>query len=121
MLSLGVTHRPLAGQVKLTAQAYKIVAMIAETYVFIYLGMATFAFPIFQRTGYMLFVVSLMACFVGRLHIYIGSWLTNCFRTKDGTTLPPISNVYMFIMWFSGLRGGVAFAGVHDDIVMASS
>lgn len=84
--------------------------MIAETYVFIYLGMATFAFPIFQRTGYMLFVVSLMACFVGRLHIYIGSWLTNCFRTKDGTTLPPISNVYMFIMWFSGLRGGVAFA-----------
>jgi len=72
--------------------------------------MATFSFPIFRSTGYGLFFVALGACFVGRLHIYIGSWLTNCFRKTDGSTLPPISDIYMFVMWFSGLRGGVAFA-----------
>ena len=96
--------------VRLTAQAYKVVAMIAETYVFVYLGMASFSFPIFKSTGYRLVVVALLACFVGRLHIYIGSWGTNCMRKTDGTTLPPISSVYQFVMWFSGLRGGVAFA-----------
>jgi len=96
--------------VRLTAQAYKVVAMIAETYVFVYLGMASFSFPIFRLTGYRLVVVALLACFVGRLHIYIGSWGTNCMRKTDGTTLPPITPVWQFMMWFSGLRGGVAFA-----------
>ena len=49
------------------------------------------------------------ACFIGRLHIYVGSHLTNAFRTPESDP-PPISPQYMFVMWFSGLRGGVAFA-----------
>ena len=96
----------------LTAQGYKCVAVVAETYVFVYLGMAVFTFPIFSATVWMLVIVALAACFIGRTHIYIGSWLTNCMRSDEpgSTTLPKISPVYMFIMWFSGLRGGVAFA-----------
>ena len=43
------------------------------------------------------------------VHIYVGSLLTNCVR-KEGDQPPPISAAYMFAMWFSGLRGGVAFA-----------
>jgi len=85
------------------------VAMVAETYVFVYLGMAVFTFPIFNHTTVKLVLVATGACFVGRLHIYIGSWMTNCARKADSTP-PPISNAYMFAMWFSGLRGGVAFA-----------
>ena len=93
----------------LTAQAYKCLAMVAETFVFVYLGMAVFTFPIFHGTVWLLSLISMLACLVGRLHIYLGSWLTNCAR--DATTaLPPISSTYQFIMWFSGLRGGVAFA-----------
>ena len=56
-----------------------------------------------------LVALALGACFIGRLHIFIGSWLINLGRTplsKPG----PISGVYQFVMWFSGLRGGVAFA-----------
>jgi len=94
---------------KLSAGAYKSVAVVAETYVFVYLGMAVFTFPIFQATTTHLIVVATGACFVGRLHIYVGSWLFNCARTVHSHP-PTISAAYMFIMWFSGLRGGVAFA-----------
>jgi solute carrier family 9 (sodium/hydrogen exchanger), member 8 len=94
---------------KLTAGAYKCVAVVAETYVFVYLGMAAFTFPIFHSTTFGLVLCALVACFVGRVHIYIGSWMFNCFRTPESHP-PTISKAYMFLMWFSGLRGGVAFA-----------
>jgi sodium/hydrogen exchanger 8 len=61
------------------------------------------------QTWWLIFYAT-MACFVGRLHIYVGSIGVNCFRSSDGEGLPPISGLYMFMMWFSGLRGGVAFA-----------
>lgn len=40
------------------------------------------------------------------------SLLINCFRKEqpEPGTVGKVSWVYMFIMWFSGLRGGVAFA-----------
>ena len=94
---------------KLTAGAYKCVAVVAETYVFVYLGMAAFTFPIFHSTTIGLVLCALGACFVGRVHIYIGSWMFNSFRTPESHP-PAISSAYMFLMWFSGLRGGVAFA-----------
>ena len=101
--------------VELTARAYKCVALLAETYVFVYLGMAVFSFPIFDHTVWKTAGIALFACFIGRGHIYIGSWLFNCFRStpeegKEQEGMPKISKAYMFIMWFSGLRGGVAFA-----------
>ena len=76
---------------------------------FVYLGMACISFPILTGTSWTLVVVALLACFVGRLHIYVGSSLTNRFRTAQSIP-PPISPEYSFVMWFSGLRGGVAFA-----------
>jgi sodium/hydrogen exchanger 8 len=95
--------------VTLTAGAYKCIALVAETFVFIYLGMALVTFPIFDHTVWMLTFWAILACFVGRLHIFVGSWLANCFRGPN-SELKPISGPYAFIMWFSGLRGGVAFA-----------
>ena len=100
----------------LTQRAYKCIAFVAETFVFVYLGLAIFAMPIFEATHWWLFAFALGACFIGRLHIFLGSWLVNCLRKSEGdptrkTCEPPkISFTYMFIMWFSGLRGGVAFA-----------
>lgn len=95
--------------IRLTARAYKCVALIAETFVFVYLGMAVITFPIFTSTVWQFTFWATMACFVGRLHIYIGSWMTNWFRGPDSDP-PPISPAFQFVMWFSGLRGGVAFA-----------
>jgi len=95
--------------VTLTAGAYKCIALVAETFVFVYLGMALVTFPIFDHTVWWLTFYALLACFVGRLHIYVGVFLTNLFRSET-TEMKPISGPYAFIMWFSGLRGGVAFA-----------
>ena len=41
----------------LTARVYKVVATIAETYVFVYLGMAFVAFPIFTNVDWRLVLV----------------------------------------------------------------
>jgi len=95
----------------LTARQFKVVALLAETFVFVYLGMAAFAFPIWEHTTWAMVVVALVACFLGRLHIYLFSFLTNAFfRSKADSPMPKITLTYMNVMWFSGLRGGVAFA-----------
>lgn len=94
----------------LTAKGFKCVALLAETFVFVYLGMAAFAYPVFKWEHVAMVGVAIVGCLIGRLHIYLFSFITNvCFRGPD-SELPPISFTYMNVMWFSGLRGGVAFA-----------
>ena len=105
------------------AQAYagrffKIAAVIAETYVFIYLGEAVFTFPILHHTVWRLVGVALLACALGRSHVLAGVWLTNLYRRKThsaaamrrGHAPQPISTGAAVVLWWSGLRGGVAFA-----------
>eukprot|EP00966_Prymnesium_polylepis_P207225 4799849-Prymnesium_polylepis.1 len=57
----------------------------------------------------MLALVGLLACFLGRVHIFVFSFLINCFRSPLDDP-PPIDGPSQFVMWASGLRGGVAFA-----------
>ena len=96
----------------LMAGVYKCVAKIAETFVFVYLGMACVRMDkvgLFTGTVWRLAAIAILACFIGRLHIFVGSYLTN--RSRDASSdPPPISLGYQIIMWLSGLRGGVAFA-----------
>jgi len=81
MVMAAFTRRVMSQEaVALSSDAYKGIATIAETFVFVYLGMAVITFPIFHHTAWRLFGVATLACFVGRLHIYLGSALTNCFR-----------------------------------------
>ena len=126
------------GAVVLTARLFKVIALLAETFVFVYLGMAAFALPIFERTQWRLVAVAICACVLGRTHIYLLSAAVNCVRRAKGARalasaavgaaptavgaapLPPISLTYQHVMVFSGLRGGVAFAIAavgyeHDD------
>jgi len=109
VMALFMRHSLSDPAYRLISALYKVVAQIAETYVFVYLGMAFVAFPIFEGIDWALIGVALFACFVGRTHIFLGSWLTNLVRT-DRSIPKPISGIYQFVMWFSGLRGGVAFA-----------
>ena len=51
---------------------------------------------------------------VGRLHVFLGAAVTNCLRRaardKARGAARTITLKQSFCIWFSGLRGGVAFA-----------
>ena len=69
------------------SRAFKCAALVAETYVFIYLGEAIFSFPILHNTVWRLVIVALLACALGRTHIFIGLYLRHlCARRRRRTS-----------------------------------
>jgi sodium/hydrogen exchanger 8 len=84
-------------------QTLRTLAFIAETCVFAYLGLAIFSFKLVIKPSFVIW--SIVLCFVGRAaNIYPLAYLCNFFREHK------ISKKMMFIMWFSGLRGAIAYA-----------
>jgi len=78
-------------------------AKTAETLVFISVGLAVFTNDSFLDFGFI--AVALVACFVSRaLNIFPLARLANCCRRR------PIPFKMQLVLWFSGLRGSVAFA-----------
>nr|CAG4634702.1 EOG090X03SL [Alona affinis] len=98
------THYNLSPITQITMkQTMRTIAFIAETAVFAYLGMGIFSFP--HRFEVSLVLWSIFLCLIGRMvNIFPLSVLVNRFRTHK------ISRQMMFIMWFSGLRGAIAYA-----------
>lgn len=90
-------------------QTLRTLAFIAETCVFAYLGLAIFSFH--MKIELSLVIWSIVLCLLGRaLNIYPLSYLCNYFREHK------ISKKMMFVMWFSGLRGAIAYAlALHLD------
>lgn len=80
-----------------------------ETCVFAYLGLAIFSFH--MKIELSLILWSIVLCLLGRaLNIYPLSYAVNYFREHK------ISKRMMFVMWFSGLRGTIAYAlALHLD------
>lgn len=101
--------------VPLTRDLFEALAKGAETFVFVYLGMAVLTFPIFSHTVWKLAVCTMVACLFGRLHVFLGAAITNAVRrgTREkgrAGVARTISVKHATAIWFSGLRGGVAFA-----------
>jgi len=89
---------------KLSLHFFSILALMTETLVFGYLGLALFAFadqfdPVFIIGG----IVIILAA--RALNIYPLTYLVNQSRPKDRR----ITQKYQFFMWFAGLRGAIAF------------
>ena len=83
--------RTSSSLVCIRVRGFRARSQLAETYVFVYLGMAFVSYPIFEpiRFDYSLALYALGACFIGRLHIFIGS----CARTSPPPPLvvcPPV-------------------------------
>lgn len=98
------THLNLSSVTRITIQQiFRTLAFIAETCVFAYLGMAIFSFKhIFKPS---LVITSIVMCLVSRAcNIFPLSIALNYFREHK------ITKKMQFIMWFSGLRGAIAFA-----------
>ncbi len=120
------THFNLSSVTRITIQQiFRTLSFIAETCVFAYLGLAIFSFrhifkpslviasivcKIFIKTYFvkifinMIFLYKIM-CLVSRAcNIFPLSIILNYFRDHK------ITKKMQFIMWFSGLRGAIAFA-----------
>lgn len=84
-------------------QSFKTLAFLAETFVFVFLGSAL---TTFDHSWHGLTIMwGIILCLVSRFaNIYPLSWLVNHWREHK------IGRKNQLIMWFSGLRGAIAFA-----------
>ncbi|BFZ12958.1 hypothetical protein BsWGS_15997 [Bradybaena similaris] len=98
------THHNLSPISQITVQqTFRTIAFICETCVFAYLGLAIFSFKVNVKPAFTIW--SIVLILLGRaLNIFPLSFLVNFFREHK------ITRKNQFIMWFSGLRGAVAFA-----------
>ena len=84
-------------------QTFRTFAFLAESCVFAYLGMAIFSFSHSFKPAFVIW--TLILCLVGRaINIFPISVVVNKFREHK------IDFKKQFIMWFSGLRGAIAFS-----------
>eukprot|EP01006_Ploeotia_vitrea_P019735 TRINITY_DN51970_c0_g2_i1.p1 TRINITY_DN51970_c0_g2~~TRINITY_DN51970_c0_g2_i1.p1 ORF type:complete len:560 (-),score=65.60 TRINITY_DN51970_c0_g2_i1:1061-2740(-) len=103
------TYNNLSKEAKSTSRSlFKTLATLAETFVFVYLGLAMFSFE--QTWSQVkLIIVALVACLIARVfNVYPCSLLANLGRKPTGKP-GRINQKFQFVMWFSGLRGAVAF------------
>jgi len=98
------THFNLSPVTQITVQqTFRTLAFLAETAVFAYLGLAIFSFNHDVRPAFVIWTVIL--CLIGRAaNIFPLSFVMNYFREHK------ITKRMQFIMWFSGLRGAIAYA-----------
>ena len=102
------THYNLSLATRVTSQhTFRALAFIAENFVFASLGMAVFSF----EHEFSLLLVSFILCTIGlclvgrAANIFPLSVLVNLWRTRH-----VVDFRIQFVMWFSGLRGAIAFA-----------
>lgn len=81
---------------------FRVFSTICECFIFMYLGMGLFAFP---DANYHIGVIfgALIAIALGRSHVFLISFFNNLTSEK-------LSWGKQVFVWFSGLRGAVAFA-----------
>nr|AXS78304.1 sodium hydrogen exchanger 8 [Anisakis simplex] len=98
------THFNVSPVTQITMQqTFRTLAFVAETCTFAYLGMALFTIKLVFHPMFILW--SILLCFIARaLNVFPLSFIVNQCRQVQ------ISLKNQFIMWFSGMRGAVAFA-----------
>merc|ERR1712131_180891 len=104
-------HQNLSLVTQINVQnAFRAMSFLAETSVFAYLGMAIFSFQHKLVPSFLIWTIILIL--IGRaVNIFPISWFLNNFRETR------ITRKMQFVMWFSGLRGAIAYAvSLHLDI-----
>jgi sodium/hydrogen exchanger 8 len=99
---------------------YHALAYNFETTIFLFIGIGFIGFDLdWKAMGPGLLVWSIIGISAGRfVNIYCMTRLSNLYRSRTA-----ISKEWMFLMWFSGLRGAMAYAlslesvnlFVHED------
>ena len=100
---------------------FRVLASLSETFVFVYMGISFFTLDVTLTTfiSYVkFFVLSLIACLVARAaNVFPAARIANSLglapRTRSGRR-GKIPRSYQVMLWFSGLRGAIAFALALD-------
>jgi NhaP-type Na+/H+ or K+/H+ antiporter len=104
------THENLSnvGRQSITV-LFRTIAFLAETCVFLYLGLGIFEYQ--HAFHPKLIFWTILLTLVGRAaHVFPLSFVMNCFRSKQHR----ITFSMQLIMWFAGLRGAISYAlSVH--------
>jgi len=88
-------------------QIFATLATIAETAVFLYMGMGVFTGR-FQHFDVMFSLLAMALCLLGRfLNIFPLSYIANLCRRQTQERIPYDMQC---VLWFAGLRGAIAFA-----------
>merc|ERR1712141_67050 len=98
------THYNLSPVTQITMQqTMRTLSFVCESMVFAYLGIGIFSFP--HKFELALIIWSIVFILLGRaLNIFPLACVCNRFRSHQ------ITKKMMVIMWFSGLRGAIAYA-----------
>ncbi|KAJ3389238.1 Sodium/hydrogen exchanger 8 [Entophlyctis sp. JEL0112] len=95
----------------------RLFAFVCETFIFLYLGLGLLSFGSKASYDPLMIIFACVAILVSRAHVFIILGLKNLLlkhQTKDGlqagTTTLPVPMNQQILIWFSGLRGAVAFA-----------
>ena len=93
---------------KIASLTYETVAYGTETLVFLFLGIGIFAFEHpFKEMGIGLFLTSILNLNLSRfLNVRFCTWCANFTRSEESKIKPKTE----FVIWFSGLRGAMAYA-----------
>ncbi|CAF3426268.1 unnamed protein product [Rotaria sp. Silwood1] len=104
------THENLSnvGRQSITV-IFRTIAFLAETCVFVYLGLGIFEYQ--HAFHPKLIFWTILLTLIGRAaHVFPLSFVMNCFRSKNHR----ITFSMQLIMWFAGLRGAISYAlSVH--------
>lgn len=103
-------------------QTFEIISYVFETSLFVYVGLAVFSFE--QAYDVNTIVIAVIACLVGRLHVFpllvVVNWMSPRHR-------PRLTWGDMTIVWYAGLRGAVCFAlamgkeTLHGDLLFTTT
>jgi len=97
-------------------EIFAALSTVAESFVFMYMGMGFFTGRFTSWDGAFIFLAILFCLFARALNTFPLSFLSNAVRPQQ------IPFRMQFVIWFAGLRGAIAFAlsqnmpGPHKDV-----
>jgi NhaP-type Na+/H+ or K+/H+ antiporter len=104
---IGISHYATPNLTDLTKKTVKVtlrvICQLFEGFIFLYFGLGLLSFGVTYEILFVLFAV--IAILIGRTHVFIVCGLT---KYLPGSSAVPMNQ--QTLMWFSGLRGAVAFA-----------
>jgi NhaP-type Na+/H+ or K+/H+ antiporter len=88
----------------------RFMSSLSETFIFLYLGPGLISFQ--KKTTYqpLLIFIAFIAILIGRTHVFLISGVRNLILRKTRPLAKTIPVNHQVLIWFSGLRGAVAFA-----------